>query len=66
MTDDARAPNVAGEDALAQGDVTAARAHFARATSGSPTNASAWLGLATPAVLRGAWTAAVAQLFPTP
>jgi len=27
---------------------------------------SAWLGLATPAVLRGAWTAAVAQLFPTP
>jgi aspartyl/asparaginyl beta-hydroxylase (cupin superfamily) len=46
MTDDARAPIVAGEDALAQGDVTAARAHFARATSGSPTNASAWLGLA--------------------
>jgi hydrogenase-4 component F len=27
---------------------------------------SLWLGLATPAVLRDAWTAAVAQLFPTP
>ena len=27
---------------------------------------SLWLGLATPQVLRGAWTDAVAQLFPTP
>ena len=27
---------------------------------------SLWLGLATPAVLRDAWTAAVAQLFPAP
>jgi hydrogenase-4 component F len=27
---------------------------------------SLWLGLATPAVLSNAWTAAVAQLFPTP
>ena len=27
---------------------------------------SLWLGLATPAVLRDTWTAAVAQLFPTP
>ena len=27
---------------------------------------SLWLGLFTPAVLREAWTAAVAQLFPTP
>jgi hydrogenase-4 component F len=27
---------------------------------------SLWLGLATPAVLRDAWTAAVAQLFPSP
>jgi hydrogenase-4 component F len=27
---------------------------------------SLWLGLATPAVLRDAWTAAVGQLFPTP
>ena len=27
---------------------------------------SLWLGLATPAVLREAWTAAVAQLFPSP
>jgi hydrogenase-4 component F len=27
---------------------------------------SLWLGLATPAVLRGAWTDAVAQLFPAP
>jgi hydrogenase-4 component F len=27
---------------------------------------SLWLGLATPAVLREAWTAAVGQLFPAP
>ncbi|HTL68017.1 MAG TPA: proton-conducting transporter membrane subunit [Lacunisphaera sp.] len=27
---------------------------------------SLWLGLATPAVLRDAWTAAIAQLYPTP
>ena len=27
---------------------------------------SIWVGLATPAVLREAWSAAVAQLFPTP
>ena len=27
---------------------------------------SMWLGLATPAVLRGAWTAAVGQIFPAP
>jgi len=28
--------------------------------------ASLWLGLATPSVLRDAWTAAVQSLFPTP
>jgi hydrogenase-4 component F len=28
--------------------------------------ATLWLGISTPAVLRDAWTAAVAQLFPTP
>ena len=27
---------------------------------------SLWLGLATPAVLSNAWTAAVGQLFPAP